>query len=79
MSESLNTQELTDNSLIIPIPTESTDAAQDIISVSNEDTTTTTTTIANTTTTESRVRKSSSPNEENDKKRSKKEFHSRQK
>ena len=75
MSESLNTQELTDNSSIIPIPTESTDAAQDIISVSNEDTTTTTTT----TTTESRVRKSSSPNEENDKKRSKKEFHSRQK
>lgn len=74
MSESLNTQELTDNSSIIPIPTESTDAAQDIISVSNEDTTTTT--IA---TTESRVRKSSSPNEENDKKRSKKEFHSRQK
>ena len=43
MSESLNIQELTDNSSIIPISTESTDV-QDVISVSNKDTTTTTTT-----------------------------------
>ena len=78
MSESLNIQELTDNSSIIPISTESTDV-QDVTSVSNKDTTTTTTT----TTTESttRVRKSSpSPSaNENDKKRLKKEFQSRQK
>ena len=73
MSESLNIQELTDNSSIIPIPTESTDV-QDVTSVSNKDTTTTTTTTTTETTT--RVRKSSpSPSaNENDKKRLKKNF-----
>ena len=72
MSESLNIQELTDNSSIIPIPTESTDV-QDVTSVSNKDTTTTTTTTTETTT---RVRKSSpSPSaNENDKKRLKRNF-----
>ena len=74
MSKSLNIQELTDNSSIIPIPTESTDV-QDVISVSNKDTTTTTTEST------TRVRKSSpSPSaNENDKKRLKKEFQPRQK
>ena len=73
MSESLNIQELTDNSSIIPISTESTDV-QDVTSVSNKDTTTTTTTTTTETTT--RVRKSSpSPSaNENDKKRLKKNF-----
>ena len=56
MSESLNIQELTDNSSIIPISTESTDV-QDVTSVSNKDTTTTTTTTTTEITT--RVRKSS--------------------
>lgn len=78
MSQSLNIQELTDNSSIIPISTESTDV-QDVTSVSNKDTTTTTTTTTTEITT--RVRKSSpSPStNENDKKRLKKEFQSRQK